>query len=223
VIPVKRPDDHAATYLVGGGIASLAAAVFLIRDGDVQGHTITILEESSRIGGSLDAAGNATDGYVMRGGRMIESKYLCTYDLFSSIPTLDGTNTATQEIFDWNNTMKTSSKPRLFRDGHRIDSPSFGMSEGHILTLERLALEPESLLGRSTISDQFAPDIRFPALAWRGRVQTLPGPLYAHGVGVQHPFRHYAYCIQPVRFNGPSTAQMARRARREVHAQYNRN
>ena len=73
MIPVKRPDDKAATYLVGGGIASLAAAVFLIRDGDVQGHTITILEESSRIGGSLDAAGNATDGYVMRGGRMIES------------------------------------------------------------------------------------------------------------------------------------------------------
>ena len=114
MIPVKRPNDNAATYLVGGGIASLAAAVFLIRDGDVQGHTITILEESSRIGGSLDAAGNATDGYVMRGGRMIESKYLCTYDLFSSIPTLDGTKTVTQEIFDWNETMKTSSKSRLF-------------------------------------------------------------------------------------------------------------
>ena len=107
---MKRIDDNAATYLVGGGIASLAAAVFLIRDGDVQGNTIAILEESSRLGGSLDAAGNATDGYVMRGGRMIESKYLCTYDLFSSIPTLDGTKTVTQEIFDWNETMKTSSK-----------------------------------------------------------------------------------------------------------------
>ena len=73
MIPVKRPDDNAAIYLVGGCIASLAAAVFLIRDGDVQGRTITILEETSRIGGSLDAAGNATEGYVMRGGRMIES------------------------------------------------------------------------------------------------------------------------------------------------------
>ena len=157
MIPVKRPDDNAATYLVGGGIASLAAAVFLIRDGDVPGHTITILEESSRIGGSLDAAGNATDGYVMRGGRMIESKYLCTYDLFSSIPTLDGTRTVTQEIFDWNETMKTASKARLFRDGHREDTPSFGLSEKDILDLERLAIEPEQFLGRSTISDQFAP------------------------------------------------------------------
>ena len=143
---------------MGGGIASLAAAVFLIRDGDVQGHTITILEESSRIGGSLDAAGNATDGYVMRGGRMIESKYLCTYDLFSSIPTLDGTRTVTQEIFDWNETMKTASKARLFRDGHRVDAPSFGLSEKDILNLERLAIEPEEFLGRSTISDQFDPE-----------------------------------------------------------------
>jgi len=143
---------------VGGGIASLAAAAFLIRDGDLQGQTITILEESSRIGGSLDAAGNATDGYVMRGGRMIESKYLCTYDLFSSIPTLGGTKTVTQEIFDWNETMKTASKARLFRDGHRVDSPIFGLSEKDILNLERLAIEPERLLGRSMISDQFNPE-----------------------------------------------------------------
>lgn len=76
VITVTRPGSSAATYLVGGGIASLAAAAFLIRDGDVPGHTITILEESPRIGGSLDTAGNDDDGYVMRGGRMIESKYL---------------------------------------------------------------------------------------------------------------------------------------------------
>ena len=88
-MPVTQTAHSGATYLVGGGIASLAAAAFLIRDGDIPGHTITILEESSRIGGSLDAAGNDTDGYVMRGGRMIESKYLCTYDLFASIPTLD--------------------------------------------------------------------------------------------------------------------------------------
>ena len=158
MIPVTQTFSNGATYLVGAGIASLAAAAFLIRDGDMQGQTITILEESSRIGGSLDAAGNATDGYVMRGGRMIESKYLCTNDLFSSIPTLGGTKTVTQEIFDWNETMKTASKARLFRDGHRVDGPSFGLSETDILNLERVAIEPERLLGRSMISDQFDPE-----------------------------------------------------------------
>ncbi len=153
----KLANDSTAVYLVGGGIASLAAAAFLIRDGDIPGHNITILEESAKIGGSLDAAGNARDGYVMRGGRMFESKYLCTFDLFSSIPTLDESKTVTQEIFWWNETMKTSSKSRLFRDGQRVDAPKFGLTERHILTLERMSLEPEETLGASSISDQFDP------------------------------------------------------------------
>jgi oleate hydratase len=153
----KLANDHAKFYLVGGGIASLAAAAFLIRDGDIPGHNITILEESAKIGGSLDAAGNPKDGYVMRGGRMFESKYLCTFDLFSSIPTLDESKTVTQEIFQWNDIMKTSSKSRIFRDGHRVDAPKFGLSERHILTLERMSLEPEETLGSSSISDQFEP------------------------------------------------------------------
>jgi len=113
-------------YLVGGGIASLAAAAFLIRDADVPGRNITILEALGVAGGSLDAAGSAQDGYVLRGGRMLESKYVCTFDLFSSIPTLDESKTVTQEILDWNETMKTSSKSRLVRDGHRINKPSSG-------------------------------------------------------------------------------------------------
>jgi len=53
--------------------------------------------------------------------------------------------------------MKTSSKSRLFRDGRRVDAPRFGLSEKDILDLERLAIEPEEFLGRTTISDQFAP------------------------------------------------------------------
>jgi oleate hydratase len=156
-VPMRiGPDrNEAKVYLVGGGIASMAAAVFMIRDGDILGRNITILEETGRLGGSLDGAGSAVDGYVLRGGRMIERKYLCTYDLFSSIPTLDNSKTVTQEIFDWNETMKTSSKSRLVRDGHREVAPKFGLSEAHILTIERLAIEPEAMLHRSSIADQF--------------------------------------------------------------------
>jgi oleate hydratase len=142
-------------YLVGGGIASLAAAAFLIRDGDIPGKNITILEQLDRLGGSLDGAGSPESGYVLRGGRMIESKYLCTYSLFSSIPTLDGSKTVTQEIFEWNEVMETSSKSRLVRGGERIDGPEFGLTEKHILNLERVAAEPEALLGRNTIADEF--------------------------------------------------------------------
>ena len=85
-------------YLVGGGIASLAAAAFLIRDADVPGCRITILEALGKAGGSLDGAGTPQDGYVVRGGRMLESKYVCTYDLVDSIPTLDGRSSVQKEI-----------------------------------------------------------------------------------------------------------------------------
>jgi len=123
-----KPDDNAAIYLVGGGIASLAAAAFLIRDGDIPGRNITILEESEKIGGSLDAASTPEAGYIMRGGRMIESKYLCTYDLFSSIPTLDDSKTVTQEIVQWNETSLCAARkaiaPRSFRNTGRISPAS---------------------------------------------------------------------------------------------------
>lgn len=149
--------DHSEikAHLIGGGIASLAAAAILIRDGDLLGHNITIYEETDQLGGALDGTGNPEDGYIARGGRMLESKYLCTYDLFSSIPTLDRKQTVTQEIFQWNEIIQTGSKSRLVRNGQRLTAPEFGLSEKHILTIEKLAITPEALLGNSRISDHF--------------------------------------------------------------------
>ncbi|MEI9899452.1 MAG: oleate hydratase [Hyphomicrobium sp.] len=153
---MSKPDrTNTNAHLVGGGIASLAAAAILIRDGDLLGKNITIYEELDRIGGALDGSGDAEQGYMVRGGRMIESKYLCTYDLFSSVPTLDGKQTVTQEIFQWNEIIKTGSKSRLVRNGRKIDAPEFGLSEKHILTIEKLMLEPEGFLGDSRITDHF--------------------------------------------------------------------
>ena len=126
-----RDRSPCKVYLVGGGIASLSAAAFMIRDGDTPGADITILEQIDTIGGSLDGSGSAEDGYVLRGGRMLESKYLCTFELFASIPTLDESRTVTEEIFAWNDTMKTSSKSPFRHD-----------SETKVLS----ALEPVSSL-----------------------------------------------------------------------------
>jgi oleate hydratase len=56
-------------YLVGCGIGSLAAAAFMIRDGNVPGRNISILEALPVMGGSLDGAGDPTLGYSMRGGK----------------------------------------------------------------------------------------------------------------------------------------------------------
>jgi oleate hydratase len=208
----KRPSrrEGAKAYLVGGGIASMAAAAFMIRDGDMLGSSITILEESNVIGGSLDGSGNPEEGYVLRGGRMIESKYLCTFGLFDSIPALEGSGTVTQEIVAWNKTMQTSSKSRLFVDGHRETAPAFGLTEYHILTIERLALEPEAMLGRSSIEEQFDPAFfqtnfwfmwctTFAFQPWHsGRVQAVSCSFRAHGRRFQSAARHHADGVQPV-------------------------
>ena len=55
----KDTQVDAVAYLIGGGIASLAAAAFLIRDGNFKGHNIRIFEESPQLGGSLDASGDS--------------------------------------------------------------------------------------------------------------------------------------------------------------------
>jgi oleate hydratase len=88
---------------------------------------------------------------------MFESKYVCTYDLFSSIPTLDDSKTVTAEIFGWNEVTKTSSRSRLIRSGGRQNSPRFGLGEIEILKLEALALEPEAMLADSSIADHLPP------------------------------------------------------------------
>ena len=43
----KKPEnvDSKSAYLIGSGLASLAAACFLIRDGQMKGENIHILEE----------------------------------------------------------------------------------------------------------------------------------------------------------------------------------
>ena len=152
----RRTNSHA--YLVGGGIASLAAAAYLIRDGGLSGNNITILEKDSVLGGSLDGSGSPDQGYIVRGGRMFEPKYQCTYDLFTSIPTLDKSKTVTQDMFDFSDAHKWDSKARLVKDGHPLCAPEYGLREKDILALERLCLEPEWMLGKSSIKDHFDAD-----------------------------------------------------------------
>ncbi len=55
-------------YIVGGGIAGLAAAAFAIRDAKVAGNHIHVFEVMDVAGGALDGCGTS-DGYVARGAR----------------------------------------------------------------------------------------------------------------------------------------------------------
>lgn len=81
--------ERKSAYLVGGGLASLAAACFLLRDGYLKGERIHILEETNLPGGACDGINDPQKGFIIRGGREMENHFECLWDLFRSIPSLE--------------------------------------------------------------------------------------------------------------------------------------
>ncbi|WP_245811913.1 oleate hydratase [Actinophytocola xinjiangensis] len=73
--PVRA--DRTSAWFVGAGLASLAGAAFLIRDGQVPGDRITVLERLDLPGGALDGIKEPRKGFVIRGGREMENHFEC--------------------------------------------------------------------------------------------------------------------------------------------------
>jgi oleate hydratase len=144
-------------YFVGSGIASLAGAAYLIRDGDVAGTSIIIFEESAEFGGALDAHGNTATGYYMSGSRMFEHKYNCTFDLMLTMPAAsdpaisitEETNLAEAQA-RWYNTARLVDRNQKILDAHAL-----GFGERDQLDLVVLMATPEKLLDGKRITDCF--------------------------------------------------------------------
>lgn len=81
--------ENRSAWFIGSGLASLAGAAFLIRDGQMPGKRITILEEQQLPGGALDGIKEPNQGFVIRGGREMEEHFECLWDLYRSIPKLE--------------------------------------------------------------------------------------------------------------------------------------
>ncbi|MEO8212715.1 MAG: oleate hydratase, partial [Myxococcales bacterium] len=149
----------AKAYVVGSGIAGLSAAAFLIREGRFDGSDIHVLEEENRKGGSLDAGGTPAAGYTMRGGRMFELQFRCTYDLLGSIPSLDNpAKSVTEDTFEFHKDFSWSDQARLVDEtGQIAEFHSMGFSERDRLELVKCAAMPERLLDGKRITDCFSP------------------------------------------------------------------
>lgn len=102
----RKPEgvENKRAYLVGSGLASLAAAGFLVRDGRMPGDRITILEAGSLPGGALDGIEDPhQDGFLIRGGREMENHFECLWDLFRSVPSLETEDASVLDEFYWLN------------------------------------------------------------------------------------------------------------------------
>ena len=101
----RKPEgvENKTAWFVGSGLASLAGAAFLIRDGQMAGEKITILEELKLPGGALDGLNVPEKGFVIRGGRELEDHMECEWDLFRSIPSLEIEGASVLDEFRWVN------------------------------------------------------------------------------------------------------------------------
>lgn len=159
VITMKKEYENKQTYFVGGGLASLAGAAYLVRDCDFPGKNIHILEGMHILGGSNDGAGNATDGFVCRGGRMLnEETYENTWELLSSIPSLEQEGMSVcNEILAFDREHPTHSNARLVnKDGEVIDVMSMGFNNADRMAMAKLMITPEEKLDNLRICDWFA-------------------------------------------------------------------
>ena len=95
--------EEKSAYLVGSGLASLAAACFLVRDAQMPGKNIHILEAMDIAGGACDGIDDPTRGYVMRGGREMEDHFECLWALFHSIPSLEIPGASVLDEYYWLN------------------------------------------------------------------------------------------------------------------------
>jgi oleate hydratase len=93
--------DNKRAWFVGSGLASLAGAAFLIRDAQMPGRRITILEQQQLPGGALDGIDEPEKGFVIRGGREMEEHFECLWDLYRSIPSLEVEGASVLDEFYW--------------------------------------------------------------------------------------------------------------------------
>lgn len=158
-------------WLVGGGIASLAAAVYLIDDAHVPGDHIHILEASPRPGGSIAAlaAPKWETGYRVSAIRKLSLTYRCLYGMLDKVPSDTDGETLAGKLNRFNQGRKKlgASGTRLVRQSidekgrempEAVDVGTMGLSAKDQCDLMRLVLEKEEEFEGREIQAVFTPD-----------------------------------------------------------------
>ena len=154
----EKPEgvDHKSAYLIGSGLAALSAACFMVRDGQMKGEHIHVLEKDPIPGGACDGYKYQDIGYVMRGGREMDNHFECMWDLFRSIPSIEDENVTVLDEYYWLN--KHDPNYSLCRatvnqgeDAHT--DKKFGLDKASAMALSKLFITPEKDLEGKKISE----------------------------------------------------------------------
>ena len=155
--PEKPIDvDKKSAYIIGTGLAGLSAAFYLVRDGQMKGENIHLLEKLDLAGGSCDGRCDVTKGFYMRGGREMDNHFECMWDMFRSVPSIETPEVSVLDEYYWLN--KHDPNYSLCRatincgeDAHT--DKLFKLDKKSALALSKLFITKEEDLENKKISD----------------------------------------------------------------------
>ena len=154
----EKPEgvDKKSAYIIGTGLAGLSAAFYLVRDGQMKGEHIHLLEKLDLAGGSCDGRKDVTKGFYMRGGREMDNHFECMWDMFRSVPSIETPNVSVLDEYYWLN--KHDPNYSLCRatincgeDAHT--DKMFKLDRKSAIALSKLFITPEKVLENKKISD----------------------------------------------------------------------
>ena len=154
----EKPEgvDKKSAYIIGTGLAGLSAAFYLVRDGQMKGEHIHLLEKLDLAGGSCDGRKDITKGFYMRGGREMDNHFECMWDMFRSVPSIETPNVSVLDEYYWLN--KHDPNYSLCRatvncgeDAHT--DKLFKLDKKSAMALSKLFMTPEKDLEDKKISD----------------------------------------------------------------------
>lgn len=154
----RKPDgvDRKSAYLVGAGLAGLAAACFLVRDGGMKGSHIHIFEEMGHAGSACGGYLHADRGFVIHGACGMEDHFECLWDLMRSIPSFETKDASVLDEYFWLN--KKDPNYSLIRMTERCgqnvpEDGSFGLDDRACQQLLHLYFTKDAELYDKKIED----------------------------------------------------------------------
>ena len=160
----EKPEgvDHKSAYLIGSGLASLAAACFLVRDAQMPGAHIHVLEKNPIPGGALDGDQFTNVGYVMRGGREMDNHFECMWDLFKSIPSIETEDVSILDEYYWLNKKDPNfslcrATEKRGQDAHTENK--FNLSDKGSMEIMKLFMTPDEKLANVKMTELFDDEV----------------------------------------------------------------
>ena len=154
----EKPEgvEKKSAYIIGTGLAGLTAAFYLVRDGQMPGNHIHLLEKLELAGGSCDGYKDVHKGFYMRGGREMDNHFEIMWDVFRDVPSIETPNVSVLDEYYWLN--KHDPNYSLCRatvnkgeDAHT--DKLFKLDKDSAMALSQLFITPEVSLEDKKISD----------------------------------------------------------------------